>query len=721
MRVAALIPLVGSIWNLLLAFFVLSRAPRATQNRVYFGLGLCIAIWNLGQFFGFTAQSQDAGLFWVRFLWIGVIFIPMLLFHLSMLVTQTHFGKLIPIIYVLLGALAMTLPTDFFMDGVRNLGTSGWYALPRLGLHLATLPFALMFVAIAILVRKRRTLPHMHRSRLTPLIVAQSMLAVLGTNDTLPLNGWDYYPYTSVQVYPYGSIAAVFYGVIVAYSVLHHQLLDVQIGLSRIAAQVVRLLFLTVMTMALLLIATLIFPGAFAVTSLWIALGVFIISIVIGSQAFPRLFGGTGRETLERRILGDRFEYQDQVRNFIEGMTWYSDLTALTNDLHDLLTRVFRAKNYQIILRDETSRIFSLFRAHPEQPARQITDLQANSPVFRFFEWGKSEYLTLNSAYPRPSASVIERQSLAQLAEFGGEFCFPMTSQNEPFGLLIIGEKTSGEPYTSTDINLLVALVKNMSLMVNQIRLKNHILQNQELDLLGRMSRGMAHDLNNLLTPIWTLLQLSNEATRAGAPATFDEELLPSALRNLKIMRAYIKEALFFSENLRPDFQLGRLDMLVNQAAEVARMSRTKQVEVITQTPDEVLVEIDEVLVQRLIANIISNAIDASPEGATIRVELMRLAKTEANRDWLRVRVIDHGEGIRKEDLNRVFTPYFTTKTHGDEARGFGLGLAICRKIMNLHGGTLSITSQPKKGTTVDLDLPSRQQKAQPPAEVQTA
>ena len=80
-----------------------------------------------------------------------------------------------------------------------------------------------------------------------------------------------------------------------------------------------------------------------------------------------------------------------------------------------------------------------------------------------------------------------------------------------PFGLLLVGSKADGDPYTSTDICLLVSLVKNMSLMVNQFRLKNQILQTQELDLLGRMSRGMAHDLNNLLTPVWTLLQLSSE------------------------------------------------------------------------------------------------------------------------------------------------------------------------------------------------------------------
>ncbi len=722
MRIAAIIPLLGCVFNLFLAVFVLSRAPRATQNRVYFFLGLAISVWNLGQYFNFTTPAEDevSAIFWVRFVWMGVIFIPMLLFHLSMLVTETRTGKLIPVIYGALAVLAATIPTGFFVKGVRHLGNSGWYAVPGMGLHLATLPFALMFVAIVILYRTRRTSARINRPRFTALIVAQTMLAILGTNDTLPLNGMDNYPIIGAPVYPYGSIAAVSYGIIVGYSLLQNQLLGARIALTGTLAHVVRFCFLSTIAGALLLVAAL-FSNVFTPAALVVAFAVFIVSSMTAAFLFPRMFGGSGVEKWERRIMGDHFESHDQVRNFMENMAWYTDLTALLNDLHELLVRVFRLKAYQIIMRDETTRVFTLFRGHPDQQQRQLPELKIASPVFRFFEWGKAAYLTLNSEYLRPASSSLERQAMEQLKEFGGQFCFPLASQSEPFGLFIVGEKRDGEAYTASDINLLVALMKNLSLMVNQIRLKNHILQTQELDLLGRMSRGMAHDLNNLLTPVWTLFQLSTEVSIANSPPVFDEELLPSALRNIKIMRAYIREALFFSENLRPDIQLGRLDMIVKQAADLGRASRKKYVDIVIDTPDDVLVELDEVLIQRLIANLISNAIDASPENSTIRVELVRLAKTEASRDWLRVRIADQGEGIRKEDLNRIFTPYFTTKTHGDENRGFGLGLAICRKIVNLHGGNVSISSQLKKGTTVELDLPSRQQKPQPPNVIQAA
>ena len=125
-----------------------------------------------------------------------------------------------------------------------------------------------------------------------------------------------------------------------------------------------------------------------------------------------------------------------------------------------------------------------------------------------------------------------------------------------------------------------------MSLMVNQIRLKTQILQAQELDLLGRMSRGMAHDLNNLLTPVWTLLQLSGET---GERTARRRAAARRAAQHQDHARLH-PEALFFSENLRPDFQLGRLDLVVRQAVEVARASRKKEVEIISDTPGEVLV-----------------------------------------------------------------------------------------------------------------------------------
>ncbi len=324
-----------------------------------------------------------------------------------------------------------------------------------------------------------------------------------------------------------------------------------------------------------------------------------------------------------------------------------------------------------------------------------------HSPIAQHFEDNLGTYLTRTAL--RVGAADGEEQARRQLTDFGAALCFALRSQEELVGFVMVGTKLSGEPFTATDITLFNALVKGMGVVVNQIRMKMQILQAQEFELLGRMSSGMAHDLNNLLTPVSTLLQLGGES------GVLDDELLPVAARNVSAIRAYIREGLFFSEHHRLDFQLGRVDYVIARAIEVARASRALGVTLVNEVEREIWAEMDHIMVQRLLANLITNAIDASPENGRVTVSLDQLARSEETRDWLRIRVIDEGQGIASSDLQRVFTPYFTTKNTGDSHRGFGLGLAICRRIAALHGGELSIDSELHRGTTVIFDLPSKQ------------
>ena len=224
----------------------------------------------------------------------------------------------------------------------------------------------------------------------------------------------------------------------------------------------------------------------------------------------------------------------------------------------------------------------------------------------------------------------------------------------------------------------------------------------------------MAHDMNNLVTPVQTLMQLIDE----GIPIeTLRDELLPLATRSIGTLREYIREALFFSENARGDFKLGRLDMVLAETVSiVSSRCEQKGIRIVVQAQSEALVEMDKSLIKRTITNVLGNAIDASGSGTEILVELCKLEKTEPEREWYRVRIIDQGEGIPADNLHRIFTPYFTTKNRGDEQRGFGLGLSICRKVVQLHGGTLKITSQQNKGTTVFIDLPDHQLRTPAPA-----
>jgi signal transduction histidine kinase len=703
--VIELTALTAILLNAVLTVMVLARDYHSKLNRIYLGWGIAVTLWNLGVF----NLSQNIGgleaFYWAKLLQLGVMFIPMILFHLCMVIAQVRTGWLIPLMYLVHVGFAISLYFNKFIVGVRQLAV-GWWSIPGPGFFLFSAVYTIIVVYLLFfLYRKQKVAPPMQRKRLRALLAAIIGLSVFGTNDLMPIMGWDVYPFTHIKFFPLGSLAAVFYVLVIGYSVLQHRLLDIHVAMSRFAAQIVRLMFMMLVGFLLLLAFSEFAPDKFSTYSFGVALFVLLASALVASVFFPQFFG-KGSDKLERQILGDRFEYHAQVQNLIQMMRSFPDPQFLMQELQDLLAGTMKMRSYQIILLDDTTRGFKLFHCHPSRVEPSVPELQVDSPVFRYFQQTRAKWLSCNLSYETDIESLLQRESCQQLKPFEPEFCFPFFVGNELIGLMLLGSKASEELYTPHDLRLLTELSSSLGLVLNQIRLRQQLQVVHEQDLLGRMSRGLAHDLNNLLTPVQTLLQLCLESRLN--QETIDE-LLPMSLRNLETVRSYVNEALFFSRSAKLHGQMGFLDEMVREAvALVQPHAESKSIHVSFSGPSEVVMEMDAVLIKRLVCNLLSNAIDASPPGAEVEARLALLPKTELNRDWHRLQIVDRGEGISAENLQRVFTPYFTTKNTGDGKRGFGLGLAIAHKIVHLHGGNLSISSKEKKGTTVQVDLPNR-------------
>ncbi len=712
-----IVPLLGGIFNLALALFVYVSDRRSRLNQVFFGWALSIAIWNFGTFALFrtpaplandpvqAAAAAATALQWATLMQCGVIFIPVTMLHLCLILAGVKPGKWLPLIYCFHGVLVVMNVFGHFIDGVQHVGFA-WYSKAGIGFRIYGIAFVQSFASIIILAKSRAALPERERGRFNGILAAQALLVLLGTNDLLPIYGIKTYPYTQTPIFPYGSLAAVAYGLMVAYSVFQHQFLDVRFTLGRWSAYIVRFLFLVLIAVLLeLTVATFAKRGDITPFALLSSIAVLIVSTLLASFLFPKLLGGTA-ETLEQKLMGDMFEYRDKVHAFIERSRWHTDLDALLTDLHAQLINSLGIRGYSLVLRDETNRAFTVVRSHPKDTAVLLSELGSESPVFQYFLSTDKTFLSLAPRYIHGNLPV-ESAAREQVKVLPGVFAFPFLLGQQPLGLLVVDEKANGRPFTKTDIQLLTEITTNIALVINQVSLKDQLLQAKELELLGRMSQGMAHDLNNLTTPVWTLLQLLTEGV---SPEALRTDLAPVAMRNIQTMREYIREALFFSENLRPDFQSARLDTLVQEVVELARQNKRKGKEIVytLHLSGEIPVEMDRVLIRRLLSNILSNAVDASQPGGRIDIEILRLMKTDLDRDWFRVRITDHGSGIASENIHRIFQPYFTTKKTGDEERGFGLGLAICRKIATLHGGSLVLSSEVGKGTVVNLDLPSR-------------
>ena len=705
-----LIALIAGSFHLVLTVFVLSRALRSNVNLAYALWGGSLTLWNFASFAKYSASTEATADFWLRVLHLGLIFLPVSILHLSLLIARISAPRMLVALYAVYAFFAASVLTQHgYVAGIKMGGNFGPIVIGG-PLFKAYFVFCLAttFSAMGFLFAKQRHLTQMDRSRVRALLVALAIFVGLGIHDLMLPLGVTYYPGTHIRFFPLGNLGAILFGIIIAYSVLQHQLLNVHVSLSRIAAQLVRILFVFLLGFTLLILVRFMVNNEelFPAFAFFCSLAVLLLSACLASYLFPRLFG-KGDEALERRILGDQFEYQDKVTAFIQSIPFYTQTEGLLSELQHVLVQTMRVQRYHIILLDETKRVFSLFYSHPAQSSLTIPELTLDSPIFRLFRQAKADLLAYRIAYAVPGETALERAARQQLKQFEPEFCFPFFSGEDPFGLLLVGAKSNGEPYTFRDSQLFVRMAKNLGLILSQIQLKKQLLLAEEMELLGNMSRGMAHDLNNLLTPVSTFLQLLDEGK--ADPETMGE-FLPTAMRNLTAMRSYVSEALFFSKTQALQLKPFGLESLIEDSVALVEAElKAKRIQTAIDVSPELVVEMDEVLVRRLIRNLLSNAIDASPADAQIRITVNRLARTQTDCEWYRLRVIDQGEGISRENLRRIGTPYFTTKDCGDQQRGFGLGLAICRKIVHLHGGHLVIASEERKGTTVQVDLPDRQ------------
>jgi len=696
----------GGIFNAVLTLMVVRNHLRSRLHLAYLGWGAGLTTWNIAVAMMLQQKSLENSLFWAKMVELGVIFLPLSMLHVCWRLTRSTSNRWIPVLYGVHACLAASLIGKLYISGLRMTDYGYFGAAGPLFYVFAVLYTFETGWFLMLLIRQRRVVPKAQQAGVTSLMVGLFILVICGANDLLPIIGIIEYPGSHLHFIPVANLAANLYAVMIAYTILQHELMDIHITMSKVAARFVRLSFVFVIALLLLLGAWMFSPVSFNAFSFVASLVVVVVSTGVASVLFPRLFG-SGTDLIERRILGDRFEYHDRIRAFIASVQESGDADQMLEGLDELLTKVVKVSGYQLVMIDDTSRKFTVLQEYPEHSNPERTIVAPDSPLLNYFRLTGAEQFAQKLPSDSRFSEEIEAGARECMALVGAEFCFPFMVSTEPFGILFLKERAEGKRYTATDISLLAMLARNLSLSLNQIRLKTQILQAQESELLGRMSRGMAHDMNNLVTPVQTLMQLLAE----GIPVEgLRDELLPLATRSIDTLREYIREALFFSENARADFKLGRLDMVLAEAvAIVATRCEQKGIRMTLDAPGEALVEMDKSLIKRTITNVLGNAIDASGSGTEIRVELTSLEKTEPDRDWFRIRIIDQGEGIPADNLQRIFTPYFTTKNRGDEQRGFGLGLSICRKVVQLHGGLLKITSAPKKGTTVFIDLPDRQ------------
>ena len=238
-------------------------------------------------------------------------------------------------------------------------------------------------------------------------------------------------------------------------------------------------------------------------------------------------------------------------------------------------------------------------------------------------------------------------------------------------------------------------------------RLGQELLKLQKLESIGILAGGIAHDFNNLLTAILGNVTLAKMSVPADIKVS---RLLTSAEDACAQAKDLSYRLLTFSKGGEPLMQAVSVPRLLNEA--VALALRDSGVKAEFELPSALpALQADESQLKQVIMNIVTNAAEAMPGGGTVRVSATGtvLSAAEAVQvkpgTYLRISIVDRGEGIPSGNLPKIFDPYFTTREFGSR-RGRGLGLAICHSIVRKHQGMITVDSEAGKGTSVHVLLP---------------
>ena len=232
--------------------------------------------------------------------------------------------------------------------------------------------------------------------------------------------------------------------------------------------------------------------------------------------------------------------------------------------------------------------------------------------------------------------------------------------------------------------------------------LQRQLLQVQRLSSLGAVATSVAHEFNNILTTIINYAKLGLTNTDETARTKGLEKILKASERAARITGGMLG----FARSKPNDRAATDIAALVEEALVLVEKDLSKhRVKLDTRLRGRPRAFVCATQIQQILLNLIINARQAMPQGGSLRIEV----RENAESGMVEIVVADTGTGIPPEQLRQIFDPFFTTKSGPDETGkgGTGIGLAICREIIEAHDGRIRVESLVGKGTTFTVKLPA--------------
>jgi PAS domain S-box-containing protein len=442
----------------------------------------------------------------------------------------------------------------------------------------------------------------------------------------------------------------------------------------------------------------------------------------------------TAEETQARiqKVLSEGYDDFETLHRTKQGEIRYVHVTAQMIDLagrtiyHCIWRDITERKQTEEALRESESRYSALFTGitdavyvhHINEDGNPGQIIDANEVACKMLGYTRDELVGMEIGDIDASESTVDVHKAVEDLKAGRNVLF------EQVHVAKNGKRIPVEVHAQTfEYNGRLAVLSTVRDITDRKRaekerlaLEAQLQQAQKMESIGTLAGGIAHDFNNILGIILGNAELAMDDVPEWNPAKFNlKEIRTASLRAKDVVR----QLLSFARKTRLEKKPTNIVPIVKESLKLLRSSIPTSIEIhqnITAEVDTILA--DPTQINQVLINLCTNANHAMPDGGIIEVNLESVALNENEKArypdlnpgrYVNLTISDTGHGIPKEDMDRIFDPYYTTKEVG---KGTGMGLAVVHSIIKEHNGIIIVKSQPGEGTTFSIFFPAVEKEA---------
>ena len=708
-----LLPLLSFIFNIFLLSLVLRSDWKSLRNRVFALLLFTMALWSLTVFGMRTSphpNGAELALIWGKTAVVMVLGISVLFYHFSLLYTRLHSpGSALPIFYSAWVVLAVLSISGYAVSHVAEIplygGYVGWsFRFTELGVIYLALGYIPALLGMHNLIGHYRGVRSPEEKNRALYIVAGAGLSLLGSAS-------DFLFASNLLFYPFGIMANLYFAALTAVAMLKYQLLELRVVLrSGLTYTLLGIFIVGVYGLVFFL-----FSFAFRSQSESAQLLSVISAAAVVAIALQPVLGQL-QHWADRWFYRERYDHLQALEQFSQETKDITDLKSISDSLTSLVRRAMLANSASLLLPAPSSPRFFVASASGLAGVEDL-NLRESSLILGWFRENESiltrRDLDVDARFKGMTSA--EQQAVAAL---DAELLIPLKSKSQLTGVLVVGPKLSEEGYSRGDISLLQVVVNQTATAIENARHyaeeAERIADLEELEQLKQtLLLTVAHELKTPLTAIKAgteMLGLQDEASLAlegqnGARS----RLIKSINRGVDRLERLVDESLDYARmqdaNLDLDLEPTDIRELYEETVGLLMpAARSKRQVLELDLPEHTpTVYLDRRRWERILLNLVSNANRYTQPGGKVSVSLT------VERDRLITRVQDNGQGVAEADLEKIFSVYHRGSTADGRgaSRSSGIGLAISKYLVELHGGKIWVESKQGEGSSFYFSLPT--------------